>query len=152
MASGHDIAIGLRTAYWAMHRRTEASFGKRGITADQFVLLSLLAEQDGVTQQELVRRASSDANTVRAMLVLLEKRGFVTRERHPTDGRARNVTLTHKGRQTYEGLWSRSEPLWEQLRAAFDSEEARMLVEFLTRIVRECDTQKQWKRLKGGCP
>lgn len=139
MASGHDIAMALRTAYWAMHRSTEASFTRRAATADQFVLLALLAERDGITQQELVRRASSDANTIRAMLVLLEKRGLVTRERHPTDGRARSVALTRKGRETYEKLWAQSEPLRERLRARFGAREAQTLVKFLARIVRECE-------------
>jgi DNA-binding MarR family transcriptional regulator len=142
MASGHDIAMALRTAYWAMHRSTEASFTKRAATADQFVLLSLLAEQDGITQQELVRRASSDANTIRAMLVRLEKRGLVTRERHPTDGRARSVALTREGKQTYEKLRAQSEPLRERLRAGFGTREARTLVKFLGRIVRECEDGK----------
>ncbi|MEN6575977.1 MAG: MarR family transcriptional regulator [Phycisphaerales bacterium] len=131
--------MALRTAYWAMHRSTEASFTKRTATADQFVLLSLLAERDGITQQELVRRASSDANTIRVMLVLLEKRGLVTRERHPTDGRARNIALTRKGRQTYEKLWTQSKPLRERLRAGFGARETRTLVKFLVRIVRECE-------------
>ncbi len=134
MASGHDIAMALRAAYWAMHRSTEASFAKRTATADQFVLLSLLAERDGTTQQELVRRASSDANTIRAMLVLLEERGLVTRGRHPTDGRARSVALTRKGRQTYERLWAQSEPLRERILAAFGAREAEMLVQLLTRV------------------
>jgi len=134
MASGHDIAMALRAAYWAMHRSTEASFSQRTATADQFVLLSLLAEQDGITQQELVRRASSDANTIRAMLVLLEKRGLVTRLRHPTDGRARSVALTRKGRQTYERLRAQSAPVRERLIAACGTMEARMLVKLLVRI------------------
>jgi DNA-binding MarR family transcriptional regulator len=134
MASGHEIAMGLRAAYWAMHRRTEAGMAQCGVTADQFVLLSLLAEQDGITQQELVRRASSDANTIRAMLVLLEERGLVTRDRHPTDGRARSVALTRRGRQVYERLWSRSEAVRESLLDAFEPQEADLVVEYLTRI------------------
>lgn len=134
MTSGHDMAMGLRTAYWAMHRQTDACLAKRGVTADQFVLLALLAEQDGITQQELVRRASSDANTIRAMLVLLESRGLVVRGRHPTDRRARSVTLTRKGRQIYERLWAESEPLRQGLLAAFRPEEADAVVEFLARI------------------
>ncbi|MEN6333097.1 MAG: MarR family transcriptional regulator [Phycisphaerales bacterium] len=134
MASGHEIAMGLRAAYWALHRQTEADLAAHGVTADQFVLLSLLAERDGVTQQELVRRASSDANTVRAMLILLEKRGLVTREKHPTDGRARSVGLTRKGRQTYERLWNQSEEVRERLLAAFEPQEADLVTEFLTRI------------------
>lgn len=134
MASGHEIAMGLRAAYWAMHRQTEAALAAGDVTADQFVLLSLLAERDGITQQELVRRASSDANTIRAMLVRLENRGLVTREKHPTDGRARSVALTRKGRRTYDRLWSQSEPVRERLADAFESEEADTLSELLTRI------------------
>jgi len=134
MVSGHEMAMGLRAAYWAMHRQTDACLAKRGVTADQFVLLALLVEQDGITQQELVRRASSDANTIRAMLVRLESRGLVARGRHPTDRRARNVTLTRKGRQTYERLWAESEPLRQGLLAAFRPEEADAVVEFLARI------------------
>jgi len=134
MASGHDIAMALRAAYWAMHRRTQARLARGKVTADQFVLLALLAERDGITQQELVRRASSDANTVRAMLVLLESRGLVARKGHPTDRRARSVTLTRKGRQTYERLWADSEPVRQRLLAAFRPEETDTLVEFLDRI------------------
>ncbi len=134
MASGHDIAMGLRAAYWAMHRRTQARLAAAAVTADQFVLLALLAEQDGITQQELVRRASSDANTVRAMLVLLESRHLVARRGHPTDRRALSVILTRKGRQTYERLWADSDPVRQRLLAAFGPEEADTLVEFLNRI------------------
>ncbi len=134
MTSGHDMAMGLRAAYRAMHRRTEAGLARRRVTADQFVLLALLAEQDGITQQELVRRASSDANTIRAMLVLLESRGLIARRRHSTDRRARRVTLTRKGRQAYEKLWADSEPVRERLSAALRPQEADALVEFLGRI------------------
>jgi DNA-binding MarR family transcriptional regulator len=134
MTSGHDMAMGLRAAYRAMHRRTEAGLARRGVTADQFVLLALLAEQDGITQQELVRRASSDANTIRAMLVLLESRGLVARRQHRSDRRARSVILTRKGRRAYEKLWADSEPVRERLFAALRPEEADALVEFLGRI------------------
>lgn len=134
MVTGHDIAMGLRTAYWAMHRQTDACFARHGVTANQFVLLALLAEDDGISQQQLVRRASSDPNTVRAMLVLLESRGLVSRERHPDDGRARNVTLTLKGRQTYNRLVKESEPLREQLLAVFRPEQADAFVKSLNQI------------------
>src|SRR5438270_7326427 len=99
MTSGRDVARALRAAYLALHRQTNACFAEDGVTADQFVLLAALAEAAAVTQQDLVRRVGSDPNTVRAMLLLLEEGGLVSRERHPTDGRARRVTLTGQGRQ-----------------------------------------------------
>ena len=134
MTSGHEIARALRAAYLALHRRTNACLARDGVTADQFVLLSALADADAVNQQELVRRISSDPNTVRAMLLLLEGRGLVARDRHPADGRARSVTLTAKGRQVFRRLWRKSEPLRGRLLTAFRPDEAVTLVGHLRRV------------------
>ncbi|MBV9122470.1 MAG: MarR family transcriptional regulator [Planctomycetes bacterium] len=134
MTSGREVARALRAAYLALHRQTNDCFAQDGVTADQFVLLSALAETDSVTQQELVRRISSDPNTVRAMLLLLEGRGLVARERHPADGRARCVMLTVKGRQVFRKLWTRSEPLRTRLLTAFRPDELTALVGLLHRV------------------
>ncbi|HEV3340465.1 MAG TPA: MarR family transcriptional regulator, partial [Pirellulales bacterium] len=134
MTSGREVARALRSAYLALHRHTNACFAKDGVTADQFVLLAVLAEADAVTQQELVRRVGSDPSTMRAMLLLLEGRGLVAREPHPADGRARCVTLTGKGRQIFEKLWKKSEPLRARLLAAFRPNEVTALVELLHRV------------------
>ena len=133
MTSGREIARALRAAYLALHRRTNACLAQDGVTADQFVLLSALADADAVNQQELVRRINSDPNTVRAMLLLLENRGLVARDRHPADGRARSVTLTAKGRQVFKNLWAKSERLRARLLTAFRPDEATALVELLRR-------------------
>jgi DNA-binding MarR family transcriptional regulator len=134
MTSGREVARALRAAYLALHRQTNACFAQDGVTADQFVLLSALADADAVTQQELVRRVSSDPNTVRAMLLLLEGRGLVARAPHPADGRARCVTLTAKGRQQFKKLWAKSEPLRARLLSAFQPDEVTALVGVLRRV------------------
>jgi DNA-binding MarR family transcriptional regulator len=134
MTSGRDIARALRIAYLAMHRQTNDACAHDGVTADQFALISALADADAVTQQELVRRIGSDPNTVRAMLLLLEGRGLVARDRHPADGRARSVRLTVKGRQVFRRLWTRSEPLRQQLLGAFRPEEVTALLGLLRRV------------------
>ena len=110
------------------------------------MLLSLLAEQDGVTQQELVQRASSDPNTVRAMLVALEEKGFVTRKRHPTDGRAWSVTLSAKGRRTFKRLCRESETFREDLTAIFQPSERSLLIELLTRIAETLEARNHRQR------
>ncbi len=146
MTTGHDIAMGLRAAYWSMHRRTNARLARHAVTADQFVLLSLLARQDGITQQQLCRRASSDPNTIRAILVLLENGGLIARGQHPTDARARRVTLTRKGRQTHAKLSRVLKPLQDRLRGLFDAEEAKALVQFLGRISEEMTRPERRRR------
>lgn len=46
---GHQLAMALRAAYWAMHRQADAALPPRGVTANQSVLLALRAEHDDVT-------------------------------------------------------------------------------------------------------
>ncbi len=131
MVTGHDIAMALRAAYWAMHREADALLQAHGVTANQFVLMSILAEGKVLTQQELVRRASSDANTVRAMLVLLERSGLVSRRPHQTDGRARSVALTGKGRSTYAALFAKSRAFHKRLLAAIGTDAASVFIQQL---------------------
>src|SRR4051812_35719719 len=128
MYTGRDIAMALRRAYRAIHRHADATCRGTGVTVDQFVLLWLLAQKDQVTQRELVQRASSDANTVRAMLVRMERQHLVSRDAHPIDGRAHSVRLTDKGRKTLERLRAASEPLNEELTNSFSQQQISRLV------------------------
>jgi DNA-binding MarR family transcriptional regulator len=125
----------LRAAYLGMHRLSEAHFIRFGVTADQFVVLAALAEQSEVTQQDLVRRIASDPSTVRGMLVLLEGRGLVRRERHPGDGRAYSVSLTKKGRRLFDKLWIAGEPIRAQLLEGFEPDEIKAFVTMLHKVI-----------------
>jgi DNA-binding MarR family transcriptional regulator len=124
----------LRGAYLTFHRMANAHFEQFGVTADQFVVLTLLADGDGVTQRELVEQAFSDANTIGEMLTRLEKKQFVRRERHPRDGRARCVFLTPKGRKMQQQLWDSWEGHLETVDNAFRPRELEVLKDLLGRI------------------
>lgn len=131
MASGHEIAMGLRLAYRAMHRQTNEALAPLGVTADQFVVLGVLYQQDGITQQELCQRASSDPNTMRAMLLLLERKGLVNRQPHQKDRRALQITLSSRGRKAYAKMLQAIEPVQEKLADNFGTESTRS---FLTAL------------------
>ena len=140
MTTGRDIAIALRAAYLALHRRSDARFARHGVTADQFVLLATLARGgEALTQRELARRMASDPSTVRAMLVLLAARGLVGRNAHPTDARARTVALTAKGLRAYRRLWRAGESIRARMLGALGSSEAETLVRLLGRVADALD-------------
>jgi DNA-binding MarR family transcriptional regulator len=139
MSTGHDLALALRSAYLTFHRLADATLARFGVTADQFVLLAALADGDALTQQELTCRVGSDASTVRAMLLLLEERGLVARRPHPSDGRARRVALTPRGRGGLRRMRQGSEALRDQLLAAVGPDRA-VLLDVLGRITRAMAT------------
>jgi DNA-binding MarR family transcriptional regulator len=134
MTEGQELARALRAAYWAMHRRTNEVLEQYGVTADQLVLLSRLADQDAITQQELARRASSDPNTVRSMLVLLQRRGFVQRRQHDSDGRANCVVLTAKGRRMFATMLDATAHCRRQMLSAVKSGSIKDLSQNLRQI------------------
>jgi DNA-binding MarR family transcriptional regulator len=126
-----------------MHRQTQSLLSDYDFTAVQYVLLALLNIEDGITQQELTRRASSDPNTVRATLLLLERDGMVIRRSHETDRRARRILVTENGRRTYSKLSAALKPLQDALLSSFSAEEAEILVADLNRIV---EAMRQWEQ------
>lgn len=134
MTEKSDLPMALRAAYLALHRQSDAKFAKHGVTADQFVLLATLSRGNAITQRELARRMSSDASTVRAMLVLLEKQGLVRREAHPSDSRARTVELTATGRRKFNQLWKASESIRTKIFASLEPNESETLVRLLHRV------------------
>jgi MarR family transcriptional regulator for hemolysin len=128
------LGMRLRGAYLSFHRMANAHFEPFGVTADQFVVMTLLAETDGVTQRELVDLAFSDANTIGEMLTRLEKKRFIRRERHPRDGRARCVFLTDKGRKVQQVQWDSWESCLQAVDGAFRPPELKTINRLLARI------------------
>jgi DNA-binding MarR family transcriptional regulator len=62
-------------------------------------ILVPLFEEDGLRIGELARRSRLSKQTMTTMVRLLERDGFVRRERDPADGRAFRVVLTAKARR-----------------------------------------------------
>lgn len=134
MNSQEQIPLALRAAYLALHRQSDRAFAPYGVTADQFVLLASLSKEAPLTQKELAIRMPSDPSTVRAMLVLLEERGLVRRDAHPTDGRARTAALTPAGRRTFRQLWEAGESVRVQVVSEISAEDASALVRILKQV------------------
>jgi DNA-binding MarR family transcriptional regulator len=124
--------MSLRKAYLSFHRRANAWMLSHGVTADQFVLLTVVAREPGITQVTIVERTGSDPNTVAAVLRRLEQRRLVRRQAHARDGRARCVFLTAAGQRV-------------QRRAAKDAEP---IVATLWDCMAECD-RRQIERFLG---
>jgi len=108
---GHELGMLLRKAYLSFHRRANAWMLDHGVTADQLVLLIVVAREPGITQITIVERTGSDPNTVAAILRRLEQRRLVRREAHARDRRARCVFLTAEGQRVQRRAAKNAEPI-----------------------------------------
>ncbi len=111
------------------------------ITHPQFVVLTSIGylSQFGeeVTQVMISRLAGMDVMSLSQILKLLEKRGFLRREAHSSDTRAKSVRLTEAGQDRME----RALPLVESVDAQFFGalkEEEDGFLQMLLRLNADC--------------
>jgi DNA-binding MarR family transcriptional regulator len=67
-------------------------------TQRQFAVLAAVAENEGLTQTDLVRATGIDRSTLADLVARMIGKGLLARERSATDGRANTVRLTSEGR------------------------------------------------------
>jgi DNA-binding MarR family transcriptional regulator len=131
----------MRGAYLSFHRRAQAHFSKLGVTADQYVLLAVLADEEDLTQKELTRRSYSDANTVTAMLNRLEGKGLVERRACKEDGRARRIHLTKRGRALERTLQKHAAPFHSSLEETLTSRHAGEISQWFKKVIAEMGSE-----------
>ena len=74
---------------------SEARVG--GLTPRQFAVLMAVAEEEGLTQTELVERTGIDRSTLADIVGRLLSRGMIQRRRAKEDARAYAIRLTPQG-------------------------------------------------------
>ena len=79
-----------------------AQFGDEQLTQRQLTVLAALAQNDGVSQTDLVATTGIDRSTLAEMVVRMVARGLAERVKAPHDSRANVVSVTPLGRATYD--------------------------------------------------
>lgn len=72
------------------------------ITTEQWVLLDLLYQENGISQNDLANGTFKNAPTVSRIIDLLCKKGMTERQRFENDRRRYKIFLTKKGKATYK--------------------------------------------------
>jgi DNA-binding MarR family transcriptional regulator len=74
------------------------------ITAEQWVIVRHLWEEEGISQREIGERAAKDKPNITRMLDALERKRLILRQPDPQDRRKFCVYLTQEGKQLHERL------------------------------------------------
>src|SRR6266511_5316128 len=84
------------------HTRLAEALESVGLTTALFALLNVLGAREGAIQQELGAAMGIDPSTMVSLIDELESAGLAKRRPHPQDRRAREVSITPKGRRLRE--------------------------------------------------
>jgi DNA-binding MarR family transcriptional regulator len=105
-----------------------------GIHPRHFGMLSLLLEQDGLSQHQLCEPLDVHRNVMVGMVDEMEQRGLVERRRHPADRRAHAVHLLPAGRQLQAEAEALVSDFEAKLLGGLDTAEARTFISLLKRV------------------
>ena len=137
-----SLAIRLRAAYLHLHRSANRHFRAFDATADQYAVMTCLAQEPGITQQTLVQRLASDKRTIGKMLDLLQKKGLVERRRHSDDNRAWSLHLTATGRRQQKTLYDSADYLRRRLEESVPVEHLETVLNCLRRMALRLDPEE----------
>ena len=106
------------------------------ITQRQFAVLTAVADEEGLTQTQLVRATGIDRSTLAELVARMAAKGLLLRERAPGDARANSVRFTDEGRKLYETALAGAKAADEAILSALPKGKRANFVESLTRIAR----------------
>jgi DNA-binding MarR family transcriptional regulator len=92
----------IKRAQTVLHDAMVDALGPYGLTVTQFAVLTALAEEPGLSNAGLARRAFVTPQSMHAVLQELESRQLLLRRAHPQHRRVLQAELTEDGRGTLE--------------------------------------------------
>ena len=93
----------LKRAQDALNSAMTAVLREHGATVPEYAVLTALADQPGMSNADLARRAYVTPQTMNQVLRELEHRGWVSRHPHPGHGRILQAELTTDGQRVLRG-------------------------------------------------
>lgn len=104
------------------------------LTIPEWRVVAHVAEQSGITQQEIGLRTRMDKVTVSRATIALAARGFVSRSKNPDDRRSRLLSLTPAGRRLYAAIAPKALELERAVFGQFSTAEITAFRSFLQRV------------------
>jgi len=117
----------LKRAQDALNAAMTAALREHGATLPEYAVLTALAEEPGLSNADLARRAFVTPQTMNQVLRELERRGWVGRHPHPGHGRILQAELTADGRRTLTACHRAVDAVEGRMLAGLDPAERRQL-------------------------
>ncbi|MGH2960987.1 MAG: MarR family winged helix-turn-helix transcriptional regulator [Solirubrobacterales bacterium] len=133
----------------ASHTRTAEALESIGLTPALFGLLNVLGVRDGAIQLELATTMGIDPSTLVSLVDELESAGLAKRRPHPNDRRAREVTITAKGRRLLERGRRMAFQVEDEVLRGLTTAERRELLTLLRRALSSAPPQSPWTAEEG---
>jgi DNA-binding MarR family transcriptional regulator len=133
----------------ASHTRVAEALDSIGLTPALFGVLNVLGARDGAIQQELGSAMGIDPSTMVSLIDQLESAGLARRRPHPEDRRARQVSITPKGRRLLQRARDVAVEAEDEVLGGLTTAERSELLMLLRRALDSAPPQPLWSAAEG---
>lgn len=120
-----------RLSVQAMQRR----LAPLQLSPAQFMALSVLWTEDGLTQRDLAARLGVEQATMANTLSRMERDGLIWRRPHPDDGRSQQIRLTQAAQALEQSAMAAAQAVNETVLAALPQAERGLFLSMITRVI-----------------
>lgn len=113
--------------------------GAHGLHPMHFGMLTIIAAEEPISQQELSGRTGIDPSTMVSRMDVLDGKGLVERTRSTTDRRSYDIRLTPAGRTLLTKLRKQGQEHGERFFSPLTASERRQLHELLAKLAASLD-------------
>ena len=125
--------------------RVEERLRPLGITMAQLQVLTALVDEPGMSGAQLARVRHVSPQTIHALLMATEERGWIRRSTHPENNRTLLATLTPQGRRICARAGKIALELQFHVLSTFEANEVRrvevLLEEMITNLEQQFSTE-----------
>jgi MarR family transcriptional regulator, lower aerobic nicotinate degradation pathway regulator len=133
----------------ASHTRIAEGLESIGLTPALFGILNYLGPREGAIQLEIASAMGIDPSALVSLIDELERAGLAKRRPHPSDRRAREVTLTAKGRRLRDRGRRMASQVDDEVLQGLTAAERRDLERLLRRALETSGPQPAWRMQEG---
>lgn len=119
-------------------------------TQRQFAVLAAVAENEGLTQTDLVHATGIDRSTLADLVARMMGKGLLARARSTTDGRANTVSLSPEGRAALDAARPRVEAADKRILGLLSGGKRSTLMKVLADLAHAGETAKEAGSAKAG--
>lgn len=130
-----DLPFLTRSLRYLLRAQGDALRHEHDLESGDIGVIAVVASNPGVTQNDLAASLVLKKSAVTRVVQRLEKRGFLTRRRSPTDRRANLLTLTEAGVALSHRLHAATMARHDQWFETIDPEERALFFDVLFRLV-----------------
>jgi MarR family transcriptional regulator, lower aerobic nicotinate degradation pathway regulator len=134
----------------AAHTRTADALESIGLTTALFGVLNVLGARKGAIQQELGSAMGIDPSTMVSLIDELERQDLAKRRPDPRDRRARQVSITPKGRRRLQRGRELALQAEDDVLAGLSPPQRRELLKLLHRALDAAPPQPLWSSSEDG--